>query len=119
MTPRKGIFEGLHGLGWRGGGLTEVAIHPGFGAAVGLHQRCDECTLLAFVPQWGHLRPRELPFPAEVYALLAGLPNPIHLPLGTYRRFELRNGAHDMEHQAAGRITGVEMVSEPLQVHLL
>jgi hypothetical protein len=58
-------------------------------------------------------------FPAQVHPTGSGLLDPIHLPLDPGLGLELRNGTQHVEQQASGRITGVKMLIEDLEVDLL
>jgi len=48
-----------------------------------------------------------------------GFLNPIHLSLGAYLGFELGNGAQHIKEEAAGRISGVDVLIEHVEMHLL
>ena len=48
-----------------------------------------------------------------------GFLNPIHLSLGAYLGFELGNSAQHIKEEAAGRISGVDVLIEHLEAHVL
>jgi hypothetical protein len=76
-------------------------------------------TIRASLPKCCALLGRQALFPAQGHPTCSRPLDPIHLPLGTELGLKLRNGSEHVEQQMSSRITGVDMLIEDLQVHLL
>jgi hypothetical protein len=83
------------------------------------HERGDERPVQTALPECCALLWRQPLFSAQLHPTGSSLLDSVHLPLGPELGLELRNSTQHVEQQASGRITGVEILIEHLEVDLL
>ena len=82
-----------------------------------MHQSFDEHTLGSSALELRDLRWREFFLWTKADPPCFRFLNAIHLPLGAYFGFKLRNGTEHVEQQTACRVAGVNVLIEHLEVH--
>ena len=86
---------------------------------IACHQLPDQLSFLPPSLQLGHLLYRQALLLTETHSPFLSLGYTVHLTLGTQFGLELGDGRQHMEPQTATGITGIDILIQHLQIHLL